>query len=80
MWRSVCAPMCLFCVYVVVVVVGVRLSLRASMSSHFLSLLVFWWLCMCWAVAGFRLLRGAFGLVIEVCRVVIVLFSIQFIV
>jgi len=60
-------------VVVVVVVVGVRVSMRPSVSFPFLSLLVFWWLCMCLAVSGFRSLRGAFGLVIEVCRVVIVL-------
>jgi len=60
-------------VVVVVVVVGVRVSMRAPVSSHFLSLLVCWWLCMCLAVSGFRSLGWAFGLVIEVCRVVIVL-------
>jgi len=34
----------------------------------------------CLALSDFRSLRGAFGLVIEVCRVVIVIFSVQFIV
>jgi len=38
-------------------------------SSDFLSLLVFWWLCVCLPVSGFRSLRGAFGLGSEVCVV-----------
>jgi len=56
-------------VYVVVVVVSVSLSVCESVSCYFLSLLVFWWLCVCLPVSGFCLLRGAFSFVIEACGV-----------
>jgi len=60
--------MYLLCVYIVVVpVVGVCLC--ASVTSCFLSLLVFWWLYMCLRISGFRLLCGASGLGSEVCVV-----------